>query len=145
MIIDEANKFKLEMMRQPIDGLMTVSVAQETLTDLLVLSVLGRMIGKRHDEKKQTLSFVFNEHTDNLQPEFDSCKFDKILYVSLLCVTILILVALLTLQLDNNNGVQEKKNDNRSSVFEPGQNSQKYLITPTNKVMPFGTQLNYRF
>ena len=118
----------------------TISLSEEQTTEMMVLSVLGRLIGRRHGDKKPTLSYVFNDDNHTLVPEFDSCKFEKILYVTLLCTTIVILIVLLTLQMEKP--VEESKESEDDS--KPQNPKQKYILTPTDKLMAFGNQMRYR-
>lgn len=118
----------------------TISLSEKDMTEMMVLSVLGRLIGRRHGDKKPTLSYVFNDDNHTLVPEFDSCKFEKILYVTLLCTTIVILVVLLTLQMEKPaETIKEPKDDSK-----PQNPKQKYILTPTDNLMAFGNQMRYR-
>ena len=118
----------------------TISLSEEDTTEMMVLSVLGRLIGRRHGDKKPTLSYVFNDDNHTLVPEFDSCKFEKILYVTLLCTTIVILIVLLTLQMEKPVEISKQTEDNS----KPQNPKQKYILTPTDNLMAFGNQMRYR-
>jgi len=125
------------------DGTIDVTLDTSSMSEVLVLSVLGLMIGTRHGENVPTLSYVFNEESHNLQPEFELCKFEKILYVTLLCTTIIILIALLTLQMDHANEVATIKKEEASHDSYPSA-GKKYILTPTQAMASFGNQLKYR-
>jgi len=140
MIKDETKKFNLDIIQSETDTTFDVTLSEQNVADLIVLSVLGRLIGKKDSERKQTLSYMFNEYNDTLVPEFDTCKFEKILYVTLLCTTIAILILLLVLQMEKNKPPQDNT-DHKQSSFDP---KQKYTIIPTNGIMAFGNQLKYR-
>lgn len=125
------------------DGTIVVTLDSNSMSDVLVLSVLGLMIGTRHGDKVPTLSYVYNEESHSLQPEFELCKFEKILYVTLLCTTIIILIALLTLQMDHANEAPPiKKEDASDAPYPPS--GKKYILTPTQAMASFGNQLKYR-
>tara|TARA_B100001758_G_scaffold241882_1_gene249326 strand:- start:28213 stop:28752 length:540 start_codon:yes stop_codon:yes gene_type:complete len=139
MIKNETKKFNLDIIQSETDTTFDVTLSEQNVADLIVLSVLGRLIGKKHNEK-QTLSYVFNEYNDTLVPEFDTCKFEKILYVTLLCTTIAILILLLVLQMEKHESTQAKKDHEKHSAHSKEQS----IITPTDRVMAFGNQLKYR-
>lgn len=78
---------------------ITLTFVATDVADLSVLSVLGRFLTKDGNERVH-MTYEFNEDSNTLQPEYENCKFEKELYVSLLCVTIIILISLLAIQLD---------------------------------------------
>ena len=78
---------------------ITLTFIATDVADLSVLSVLGRFLTKDANERVH-MTYEFNEDSNTLQPEYQNCKFEKELYVSLLCVTIIILISLLAIQLD---------------------------------------------
>lgn len=140
LIDRELREFGVSVTHSDDDNTYTISLSEKDTTEMMVLSVLGRLIGRRHGDKKPTLSYVFNDDNHTLVPEFDSCKFEKILYVTLLCTTIVILIVLLTLQMEKP--VEQSKESEDDS--KPQNPKQKYILTPTDKLMAFGTQMRYR-
>ena len=140
LIDRELREFGVSVTHSDADNTYTISLSEKDTTEMMVLSVLGRLIGRRHGDKKPTLSYVFNDDNHTLVPEFDSCKFEKILYVTLLCTTIVILIVLLTLQMEKP--VEQSKEAEDDS--KPQNPKQKYILTPTDKLMAFGTQMRYR-
>tara|TARA_B100001540_G_scaffold284144_1_gene276209 strand:+ start:31451 stop:32044 length:594 start_codon:yes stop_codon:yes gene_type:complete len=74
------------------------------LTDLLVLSMLGRLVTKQDKAiaEESYAHYVYNELHNRLQPVYSNCTFEKEMYVTLLCVTVIVLVVLLVSQLDTN-------------------------------------------
>ena len=140
LIDRELREFGVSVTLSDDEEKYTISLSEEQTTEMMVLSVLGRLIGRRHGDKKPTLSYVFNDDNHTLVPEFDSCKFEKILYVTLLCTTIVILIVLLTLQMEKP--VEESKESEDDS--KPQNPKQKYILTPTDKLMAFGNQMRYR-
>ena len=140
LIDRELREFGVSVTHSDDDNTYTISLSEEDTTEMMVLSVLGRLIGRRHGDKKPTLSYVFNDDNHTLVPEFDSCKFEKILYVTLLCTTIVILIVLLTLQMEKP--VEQSKESEDDS--KPQNPKQKYILTPTDKLMAFGNQMRYR-
>ena len=107
---------------------ITLTFVATDVADLSVLSVLGRFLTKDANERVH-MTYEFNEDSNTLQPEYENCKFEKELYVSLLCVTIIILISLLAIQLDTPSVPAKQQN----SIKEEG-----------CFVVPHDSQLQYR-
>lgn len=90
---------------------VTITYSNEMLADLLVLSMLGRLVTKEDqaNTEKSYPHYVFDEVQNSLRPKYSSCKFEKSMYMTLLCVSIIILITLLVLQLDKNTKIEQEQ------------------------------------
>lgn len=78
---------------------ITLNITQDSvLTDLIVLSILGRAVTKQpssNDAIETYVYYKYDENKDRIQPEYKPCNFEKSMYVSLLVVTTGILIVIL--------------------------------------------------
>lgn len=71
------------------------------LADLLVLSILGRVVTQENDLKNvgdNIVYYKYDENEDGIRPVYGNCSFQKTMYVTLLIITIGILVVILAIQ-----------------------------------------------
>lgn len=98
-------KFLHERVQQQHPQFMTVKsnitldiTNNSVLTDLIVLSILGRAVTKQpssNDAIETYVYYKYDENKDRIQPEYKPCNFEKSMYVSLLVVTTGILIVIL--------------------------------------------------
>ena len=100
-----------------IDDEFTMTVDETSLSELMVLSMLGRLVTKQDaiQNEQSYPHYVFNENANVLQPRFDNCKFEKDMYVTLLCVTIVILITSLTLTMEQKIKQEPSNNNNKDT------------------------------
>lgn len=73
----------------------------DALADLLVLSILGRVVTQENNLKNvgdNIVYYKYDENEDGIRPVYGNCSFQKTMYVTLLIITIGILVVILAIQ-----------------------------------------------
>ena len=99
-VVQLANEQNKDVLSINEDDTITMQVNAAILTDLVILNILGSMVAGNENGEHGFAHYKFNENTDTLVPNYDNCKFEKDMYVTLLCVTIIVLITLLVLQMD---------------------------------------------
>lgn len=99
-VVQLANEQNKDVLTINDDNTITMQVNVAILTDLVILNILGSMVAGNENGEHGFAHYKFNENTDTLVPNYDNCKFEKDMYVTLLCVTIIVLITLLVLQMD---------------------------------------------
>lgn len=100
-LLHQSNAFHSNVMAIQEHQVM-ITFNSSTIADLLVLSMLGRLVTKQDKSiaEESYAHYVYNEMHNTLQPMYSNCTFEKEMYVTLLCVTVIVLVVLLVAQLD---------------------------------------------
>lgn len=99
-VVQLANEQNKDVLSINDDNTITMQVNAAILTDLVILNILGSMVAGNENGEHGFAHYRFDENTDTLVPNYDNCKFEKDMYVTLLCVTIIVLITLLVLQMD---------------------------------------------
>ena len=135
----QVNAFHQNILRQQSNQ-FTMSYDPPILADLLVLSMLGRLVTKQDaaNAENSYAHYVFNEVFNTLQPVYSNCKFEKTMYVSLLCVTIVILISLLVMQLERG------KTSEATPKPSQQQNFSQHSLSAFTVSLPSANNVRYR-